>query len=68
MLSLGALAKISGNGQKVTKFVLWEYESPSTSTYRRTLARFSLGHELITDVVRLQFPQPTEEWEAYSVA
>ncbi len=44
------------------------HNSPSNSTCRGTLARFSLGHELVTDVVRLQFPQLIEEWHAYSVA
>ena len=32
------------------------------------LEHFSLGHELSTDVIRLQFPQLTDEWHAYSVA
>lgn len=44
------------------------HESPSNSTCRDTLERFSLGHELVTDVVRLQFPQPMGKWDAYSVA
>ena len=33
-----------------------------------TLERFSLGHELVTDVVRLTFPDLHDEWDAYSVA
>ena len=45
-----------------------EHKSPSNSTCRNMLERFSLGHELVTDVVRVQFPQPTGEWDAYSVA
>ena len=45
-----------------------EHKSPSDSTCAGTLNRFSLGHELVTDVVRLQFPQLTGEWDAYSVA
>lgn len=32
------------------------------------LERLSLGHELVTDVVRLQFQGLRGEWEAYSVA
>ena len=32
------------------------------------MGQFSLGHELVTDVVRLQFPQLASEWSAYSVA
>ena len=45
-----------------------EHKSPSDSACSGTLHRFSLGHELVTDVVRLQFPQLTGEWDAYSVA
>lgn len=45
-----------------------EHKSPSDSTCAGILERFSLGHELVTDVVRLQFPQLTGEWDAYSVA
>ena len=44
------------------------HKSPSNSTCRNMLERFSLGHELVTDVVRLQFPQPMGEWDAYSSA
>ena len=42
--------------------------SPSDSPCSGTLGRFSLGHELVTDVVRLQFPGLHGEWAAYSVA
>ena len=45
-----------------------EHTSPSDSTCQGTLEQFSLGHELVTDVVRLQFPQLTGEWDTYSVA
>ena len=45
-----------------------EHKSPSDSRCAGSLDRFSLGHELVTDVVRLQFPQLTGEWDAYSVA
>ena len=45
-----------------------KHTSPSDSECRGTLDRFSLGHELVTDVVRLQFPQLHGEWDAYSVA
>ena len=44
------------------------HKSPSNSTCHNTLRRFSLGHELVTDVVRLQFPELRGEWDAYSVA
>lgn len=45
-----------------------EHRSPSGAECLGTLGRFSLGHELVTDVVRLQFPQLGGEWGAYSVA
>ena len=44
------------------------HKSPSDSPCSGTLGRFSLGHELVTDVVRLQFPGVHSEWAAYSVA
>ncbi|TGG84443.1 MAG: DUF1998 domain-containing protein [Aphanocapsa feldmannii 288cV] len=45
-----------------------EHKSPSDFPCTGTLEKFSLGHELVTDVVRLQFSQLIEEWDAYSVA
>ena len=46
-----------------------KHERPSgLECHDGTLGRFSLGHELVTDVVRLQFPGLCDEWEAYSVA
>ncbi len=44
------------------------HKSPSNSDCGGMLERFSLGHELVTDVVRLQFPMVRDEWAAYSVA
>ena len=44
------------------------HKSPSGSQCREMLERFSLGHELVTDVVRLEFPGLRGEWTAYSVA
>ena len=44
------------------------HKSPSSSDCLGTLERFSLGHELATDVVRLQFAMIHGEWDAYSVA
>ena len=44
------------------------HKSPSGSDCKGTLERFSLGHELATDVVRIQFPMLHGEWDAYSVA
>ncbi|MCY3726502.1 MAG: DEAD/DEAH box helicase [Rhodobacteraceae bacterium] len=45
-----------------------KHKSPSGSDCRGTLEPFSLGHELATDVVRLQFPMVLDEWVAYSIA
>ena len=44
------------------------HKSPSDSDCMGTLERFSLGHELHTDVVRLQFPMVHGEWDAHAVA
>jgi len=40
------------------------HKSPSGSDCPGTLERFSLGHELATDVVRLQFANVHGEWDA----
>ena len=42
--------------------------SPDSDDCPGTPQRFSLGHELDTDVVRLEFPDLCDEWDAYSVA
>ncbi|MDE0453183.1 MAG: DUF1998 domain-containing protein [Gammaproteobacteria bacterium] len=44
-----------------------EHRSPNDSVCRGMLERFSLGHELVTDVVRLQFPEMRDQWDAYSL-
>ena len=44
------------------------HQTPLNSTCFGKLEQFSLGHELSTDVIRLQFPQLTNEWDTYSVA
>ena len=44
-----------------------EHRSPNNTNCKGMLQRFSLGHELVTDVVRLQFPSMCDKWEAYSV-
>ena len=44
------------------------HKSPLDSECSGTLDRFSLGHELVTDVLRLQFPKLVGEWDTYSVA
>ena len=45
-----------------------KHKEPSGYHCNGSWMKFSLGHELVTDVVRLQFPGLTGEWEAYSVA
>jgi len=45
-----------------------KHTSPSGYPCGGSLERFSLGHELETDVVRLEFPTVQDEWVAYSVA
>ena len=44
------------------------HKTPEESQCSDRLERFSLGHELLTDVVRLRFPLLTDEWTAYSLA
>lgn len=44
------------------------HKSPWGSDCSGKIRCFSLGHELVTDVVRLQFPGLRKEWDAYSVA
>lgn len=44
------------------------HKSPSNMPCSGSLRRFSLGHELVTDVVRLEFPSLIDEWDTYSVA
>ena len=44
------------------------HKTPEESACIGTLDRFSLGHELVTDVVRIRFPGLTAEWDAYSLA
>ena len=54
-------------GAHMTKPVA-KHKSPSNEDCSAMLERFSLGHELVTDVVRLQFPDLVGEWDTYSVA
>ena len=44
-----------------------EHRTPWDTPCSGTLRHFSLGHELVTDVVRLQVPHLNGEWMAYSV-
>ena len=43
------------------------HRSPSNLECPGTWSWFSLGHELVTDVVRLKFPGVMDEWHAYSL-
>lgn len=45
-----------------------KHQSPVGSECKGTLKKYSLGHELVTDVVRLQIPELKDEWDTYSVA
>lgn len=45
-----------------------KHKSPSNRACLGMLRNFSLGHELVTDVVRLQFPELVQEEVSYSVA
>lgn len=45
-----------------------QHETPSGLGCNGTLEPFSLGHDMDTDVVRLQLPGLYNEWEVYSVA
>ena len=43
------------------------HQSPSNMECSGAWRSFSLGHELVTDVVRLKFPGMVDEWHAYSL-
>ncbi len=45
-----------------------KHKSPEGNACTGRLECVALGHEFVTDVVRLQFPELTGEWDAYSVA
>ncbi len=44
------------------------HKTPENNKCNGTLDRLALGHEFVTDVVRLQFPGLSDSWEAYSLA
>ena len=44
------------------------HKTPWESKCTGILGRYSLGHELVTDVLRIQFPHLKDQWEAYSLA
>lgn len=44
------------------------HRSPAGQSCLGTLERLALGHELVTDIVRLQFPGLSDQWDAYSTA
>ncbi len=44
-----------------------KHTAPLQYECKGTLKNFSLGHELATDVMRLQFPGVQDTWDAYSV-
>ena len=44
------------------------HKTPEGRNCNGMLEHLSLGHDFVTDVVRLQFPRLTDQWEAYSLA
>ncbi len=44
------------------------HKTPENNNCNGMLKRLALGHEFVTDVVRLQFPALTDQWQAYSLA
>lgn len=44
------------------------HKTPWNSDCKGMIERFSLGHELVTDIIKLHFPNVKEQWEAYSLA
>lgn len=44
-----------------------KHKTPFGNMCNGKLDRFSLAHELETDVIRLEFPGPIGQWEAYSI-
>ena len=45
-----------------------KHDTPAGSECGGTIGTFSLGHELVTDIVRMQFTGLTDQWQAYSLA
>lgn len=54
-------------GMHTTKRVS-KHKTPWNTDCHNILENFSLGHELVTDVIKLHFPDVTEQWHAYSLA
>ena len=44
------------------------HKSPTGKQCPGSMSRYSLGHELVTDIVRMQFPKAATEWDTYSLA
>ncbi len=44
-----------------------DHKTPENSDCRGNMKRYSLGHEMVTDVMRLQFPELIFQWDAYSL-
>lgn len=44
-----------------------EHKTPEGRKCSGIFRRFSLGHELTTDVVKTRFPEPLSQWDLYSV-
>ena len=44
------------------------HKTPENNDCQGQLEQLALGHEFVTDVVRLQFPELADQWRAYSLA
>ena len=44
------------------------HKTPEDNDCQGQLEQLALGHEFVTDVVRLQFPELADQWHAYSLA
>ncbi len=59
------LCRSCGSGYAEIKY---PHKTPEDNECNGTLERLSLGHEFVTDVIRLQFSGLTDHWQAYSLA
>ena len=46
----------------------YPHKTPENNQCSGTLEQLALGHEFVTDVIRLQFPELRDQWQAYSLA
>ncbi len=46
----------------------YPHKTPENNQCSGTLEQLALGHEFVTDAIRLQFPELRDQWQAYSLA